>query len=49
MEPRVNEDLQLVQIIGKIHDKVSDLIKYHVVVKFKRRKVPTPIYFNILG
>ena len=47
MEPRVNEDLQLVQIIGKILDKVSDSIKYHVVVKFKRRKVPTA-YFNYL-
>jgi hypothetical protein len=39
MEPRVNEELQLMQILGKAQDKISDTVKYHVVVRLKRRKV----------
>ncbi len=38
MEPKINEEIQLVSIVGKIWEKESDLPKYRVSVKVKRRK-----------
>jgi hypothetical protein len=38
MEPRINEELQLVSLAGKMFDRSSLTAKYYVQVKYKRKK-----------